>query len=887
MRAFVALLFLVLYALAVDVSFARLESSDGLKSDPVALTDPDSVVFLTMPGPRFTEPKLFREEIALLGNSTLRVIPYVLTPVGPTACNMGVFVDDGCQGAPAPLTASFGRSNVFTPGGYINTVAATTANYMATNCNGGSTSCRPVWNEAGNADDGYRIGYYSTLTQMNSPAYDPVNIGDPSNTLGFHVPGCTYTHGNGTFNTGGPSTAHGTTTGGNLLTCTAGGGFSGTLQHFNLGPTGGHNCTAVSITGTYASPGLIDDFYFQNDAGNCGQGQDVFNVAATFSAGLTVSNYEADGNWTAFSDIYGSASCAAAGGNNVCNPINLFAFGVFPTTIKYSASYHFPYFHVGANFAPVTMQYDWVEGWCYRGPNCHSEWWLGQGNSIAGPDQNLDHITVLGDKTQSGFGPTPNFITADYGVVMNYITMTKNVFIGQFTGGISAGSTTVSGCLGMPPTGGTTTSPTCAAGSGPIFYQTSTTPNVIGQGSILNNGCSGFGGGVIYKPIPGAYPISTTGPDIQAEWYIDNFTIGNTTATYAQGTLAGGAGTFVVTSTPCINSSVSGAPVTWSLLNGHGPNPVTQVTITNNLSDFSSSPSTQIYGLEGVIPQSFWYAVNGTDMLGVTQLGATTGNIIYSASLTDCATTLLSCPAMTSASGSYPSAGTPTGITVNGTAVNSGLISMTDYTPTTIASGSISGTSLTTGGVPLTVSAGDVIYDVINSTCSGAAPSTCPTVATACTSCTTIVINNPGGVTITNKLMTKLHVAANITGTINNAAPGAIGVGHILLNATNTTVIHIITGIGPFIGVPSCSASTNIIGCPQVNAGSPNTEYTLSISGGTVGGTNSFVAAQAHYPAWCLNPSVVNGNYDMANILTTLLLNPNWTTTPLPEQEGC
>ena len=67
----------------------------------------------------------------------------------------------------------------------MNTVAGTTANYSLTNCNGGSSPCRPAWNEAGNADDNFRIGYTSTPVQMASAACDPFVLAMYQTLWGF------------------------------------------------------------------------------------------------------------------------------------------------------------------------------------------------------------------------------------------------------------------------------------------------------------------------------------------------------------------------------------------------------------------------------------------------------------------------------------------------------------------------------------------------------------------------------------------------------------------------------------------------------------------------------------------------------------------------------
>jgi hypothetical protein len=143
--------------------------------------------------------------------------------------------------------------------------------------------------------------------------------------------------------------------------------------------------------------------------------------------------------------------------------------------------------------------------------------------------------------------------------------------------------------------------------------------------------------------------------------------------------------------------------------------------------------------------------------------------------------------------------------------------------------------------------------------------------------------------------MTSLHQAASFSGTINNASPGAIAAGNSLLQAASVGTLQGNNGGLVYLPVPSCNYGGGtdpahpITACPQVisSPAPPQTSFTLSASGGTVGGVNSFVTAQAHYPTVCANPTIWGGNFDMANLIANSALNPNWAVSPQFDQVGC
>lgn len=829
-------------------------------------------------------------------------------PIG--ACNMGVFVDDGCGSAPAPLTASFARTSVFAPGGYMNTVAGTTANYMATNCGpSNNLLCRPLYNVAGSADDGYHIGFVTPLGNSSggvacTPAsvasgacmptctkseatYDGTCLLDPNLIA---VTGCTYTPGAGTV-----TSQNAPQSGGNLLFCAT--GFAGDLEHINLGPVNGHTCTALKVTSS-ATALTLNDFYYFNDAGNCATLQEQIFIQDVSATSMAMTNGEMDGNSSQFRDSLGSAACGAA--NQSCNAVDAISAGFeYPLSVQYVAIHDMPNRAFGTD--DIIVHDSWVEGWTKSSGVNHAEWIGGPAQGQPAPNEIFDHFVVLGQKNQSQFGPAPLFYASNWGSVIVNFQFTNVVQVNGFIGGISAPSTTVSGTIGMPPSGGTATSPTAAAGTGAIFYQTSTTPNVIGQGNNLNNHCvNTTGGGTATAGnlgpfIPGPYAVTT--PPIQGEWFIDNFSgagVGGNIA-FAAGSTAGGHGTFVLASAACSGTTVLAEPGDVAVIGeNHGPTPATNVTIANNFIDASSQGGGTLWEMLGAQNPAL-VSISGTTMLVSNTFTATAGQFVYSPSIANCVSSVLGCPTITT-TGAYPN-GTPTGAPINGPAINVTNTSLVLYTPTSITSGTITGlNSLSTNGQTVTLAAGDTIYDVAGGTCSSALPASCPTVAVGGGGTGTTFPLTGATANTTAHAMTSLHQATSFSGTINNANPASLGAGNAVLKDADGAGVMVISGananLGVFMGVPGCTSTSQNLSsflatCPQsVGGNGGGTVFTLNISGGTVGGPNSFTSIEAIQAAWCLNPATFGGNVDMAHLLSDTFMN-NWSFPPQSLQFGC
>lgn len=911
----------------------------------------------------------FFSAVVTLGRGT------TVTPL--LACSMGVFADDGCGGAPAPLTASFAKSNLLTPGGFANTKAGTLANYMATDCGASGTApCRPPWNVAGNADDGYHIGHYTPCDTLSVACGSRTNVTcaktiatfdgscllDPA-IAGALPTGCTYT----------PTPTAGV---GPVVVC--GSGFLGTLQHINFGPVNGHTCTAFQLFGSGGAslPLLFDDFSFFNDSGQCS----TINIWFTFESGQNwssplISNGEVDGNSSTFGDTLGAAACVPLSGNaGKCNPINAFAVNSGNlVTLKYVAVHDMSYQTVGAG--DLLLEFSWVQEWCARGPTCHGEWYLGSnvGNS---PNELFDHNVILGDTHQSQGSPSPLFALSAWGPTIGNFQFTNNVVINQYSGGMIATAGSVAGCIGMPPSGGVATNPTCTPGTpttANIFYETANT-NGFGQGigfSVAPNECNLTSGGIhnaapaqTYTLIPGPYAV--TSPPIIAEFNVDGFTgLGAGGAvSYAFGTLAGGGGLLLSPSASCpigqlltttftpisatngtytgvsltdvssggvggtANITVSGGivsgvavsaigsgylvgdtlaasitggtvPIAVASVSGNktsaatgtigvfsaSPAPVTNVTVQNNYIDASSNSNNEFY--QFAVAQNtgaLFVSISGGTALISTDVTVTNGEFLFSPSIAGCATSLFSCPQITSASNTYPITG-GAGAIVSGSAINVSNTAIQGYVNETPSgfTGTITGLNTLTTTTSQTLTAGDFVYDPTGGTCTGVAPSTCPKIATTATGTTFSITGAAANVSGIAMNTVRLHI--NDTGTINNANPSALGVGNVFLQQANVS-----TPFGPFIQISSCSLATTsslLSTCPRITGGTTqNTLFAVS-PGATVGGANSFVGPiSVIQPSWCVNPAVFGGNVDMTANLSDAFMNA-WSNPPQAFQVGC
>jgi hypothetical protein len=564
-----------------------------------------------------------------------------------STCPKGTgFPNDGCAAAPAPLTASFYQPNAFQPGGFFNATAATTANYMATNCGPGANQlCRPPWNVAG-VD--YAIGPYMT------------NLIDPATLTAGNtkIPGCVY-----------DTTS--TNTGAGELVC-GGSSFQGTVQGVEFGPIGGHGCTALraNAPASGVTTFTLDNVHLRNDNGLCSGAYNTSFWAYfsfTYPNGVTITNSDLDGGADVWDNPWGGISTGAYAGHCTglpdsptstakCNPSNMIGFGNNGATIRYSYLHNWagtiatPY-PVGR---PIIMEFDVVRTWCVRTPNCHSEWWSGPNGGGAGLLQ-FDYMTVMGDGNENGpanSGPAPMQTMAGWGQVVTDWEFHHVVQIDPFTGGYGATDGTVTGCFGAPPTGGTATNPTCPSSGAPgnVFFVTAYTGapykhginivSVTGGAQCAGSAGSGVGG---YKHIAGPYSglvIDEWGMDAQStngsksSWYPNYINYGS---------CIGG----VVHAKVGNNSAVFG---------GHWPGtPLVTSNITDNYLDISSyaGSTPQAWNLSG--PEGSAISISGsitgttlTVSSGTPSAKMTIQGPGITTSLGNCATTLSSCPKIVS-----------------------------------------------------------------------------------------------------------------------------------------------------------------------------------------------------------------------------------------------
>lgn len=536
---------------------------------------------------------------ALAGNSTLIMNP--VTVPGHSACPQGLGTpNDGCANAPAPLTAAFRHLTAFQSGSYFNTVAGTTANYSTT---------RPPWNVAG-VD--YNIGYYTPLASLLDPATSA-----PA--------GCVFS-----------TTASGT--GGNLLTC-SGASFAGVIQHMNFGPVGGHGCTALLIeTGSPSSTLLIDDFNFKNDTGLCSINSSfpdaILIFGASFPGGITISNYVMDGNSSTFDNPYGG--CASG---TQCNPSQAYDLGPNPITDLYGVIEHFagrPVQGGVGTIASYTKQFGWVEDWDTRGPNGHTEWFVGATGSAGIRNLIFDYNVELQAQNVIQFGPDPIFAADNYPMPIDNQKIDNNVIIDSFIGGGTKTATT-SGCIGATYSGG-------CSGSGSTYFATSIT-GTIGYGENLNCGSPNV---VLYKAIAGPYPSGVVG-----EWTVDGQGGGSTQ--YAPPT-----GTFAVGPETCTTVSMVAAVANIAIWGTDANTPLGTSEFLNNYVDVTSQSGSvgsqniwtmgQVFGntpVTGSIATS-----GGTSTLTTTSsITPKIGSFVVASNITGCGGTNLSCPQIVSGSG--------------------------------------------------------------------------------------------------------------------------------------------------------------------------------------------------------------------------------------------
>ncbi len=436
------------------------------------------------------------------GNHTLSVVPYS----GVNAsCPMGVFPDDGCTGS--NLNAQVQHPDAFQPGGWINTLAKTPANYMATTCGPfANLLCRPLWNVAG-VD--YPVGSYSPIASTCTIAPGAWTPGSCLMDPQLHPPaGCTVL-----------PTGVSTSTD-SYLNCN-GAAFAGVIQHYNFGNVNGHNCTGLHIqNASHVSTLLIDDVnYFNNDAA-CAQptGNDYLwlYVRGIFPGGVTVSNSTIDFN-SVPDNLHDRLNGPCPLGAR-CNAWNL-NLGTNVILWKYNAFLDTPgdffggVFNSSTAIGGQTFQFNLISGWMPRAANGHKEMYAGQNNTSptgnpAGVQDHLvwDHNTIVNTNITTNFGPTLFYLANGYGIAITHGPVwTNNTIVEAYVGGRPLGGVSFTGCVGTSYDVGAAR---CVSGAhnNILFVKTESGP--VGYGASLSGrgSPSNCGSNATYVQLPGPYP---------------------------------------------------------------------------------------------------------------------------------------------------------------------------------------------------------------------------------------------------------------------------------------------------------------------------------------------------------------------------------------------
>jgi hypothetical protein len=482
-----------------------------------------------------------------------------------TTCPMGTgFPTDGC--AVANQSATFQQPNAFQPGGYFNTTAATSVNYMNTNCGpSANLLCRPPWNVAG-VD--YPVGNYSPVASTCNVSPGTWVPGDCLMDPQLHPPaGCTIAS-NGYSGSVDKE-----------MDCT-GAAFAGVIQHYNFGAVNGHDCTGIDILNAGSVSTLIfDDNYYFDNSGSCaissGNNNFWMTVSATFPGGMTFTNNTIDFNNSQWDQQYGPCASLVK-----CNGW-LFAFSPSNSVIfKYNAVLHDPTDiivgsprNTSTHTYTALYQYNFFSAWQSRGPNGHKELYAAQNgvSPITSPTNTIggftyDHNTSVNDaEATTDNGPT--YLYTANGAGLSYATgpvINGNTIINAHVGGRPIpGGTTYTACIGASYSGG------CVLGATNNILFVTSENHTLGYGFAFTCGSVGIS---TYKTISGPYP-----PGVVEELGID----GSAAPDYYPGWNA--------TSTPQSCSGTAGAQEIndAGIMTGHGQSYGSPV-MTNNYIDIDS-----------------------------------------------------------------------------------------------------------------------------------------------------------------------------------------------------------------------------------------------------------------------------------------------------------
>lgn len=322
---------------------------------------------------------------------------------------LGAGWSDGC--AYSNPSSTYQVTNFFTS--YARQSSQT---YAST---GGNTSSAhpPPWDVAG-VD--YPVGYYTAKASLKDPA-----VTQPTN--------CTYHLTGSLFNSAFPYLECGTASGQNV-----------DIEGYNFGPVGGHDCTPVTLSSANLTSGTtvtIKDNLFENGA-DCSNNatNNITGMIQTDITGYTIGS-TINVQYNTWLGHWADPCCDQP-------PYSPRAMGFLTTgslTFEYNAIVNWPsdpiFLGVGGGSNIGTVEYNYLEGWVYRGAESHGEWGslsYGSGQSTVGSFL-VAYNTLLSTTTQASNDTT--LLWYSQGVASVVYTGTNmianNVVVANYVGGVN------------------------------------------------------------------------------------------------------------------------------------------------------------------------------------------------------------------------------------------------------------------------------------------------------------------------------------------------------------------------------------------------------------------------------------------------------------------
>ena len=315
---------------------------------------------------------------------------------------------DGCAGA--NMGSTYQVSNFFT------SYARGSGQTYASGGGNLSSSHPPPWNVAG-VD--YPVGYYTPKSSLKDPA-----VTQPAN--------CTYYSTGSPFNSAYP-----------YLQCGIASGQVD-IEGYDFGPIGGHDCTPVTLSSANLTSGTtvtIKDNLFENGA-DCSNNatNNITGMIQTDITGHTIGS-TINVQYNTWLGHWADPCCDQP-------PYSPRAMGFLTTgslTFEYNSVIDWPsdpiFLGVGGGSNIGTVEYNYIEGWVYRGAESHGEWGslsYGSGQSTVGSFL-VAYNTLLSTTTQASNDTTLLWYSQGVSTVVytGTNTIANNVVVANYVGGVN------------------------------------------------------------------------------------------------------------------------------------------------------------------------------------------------------------------------------------------------------------------------------------------------------------------------------------------------------------------------------------------------------------------------------------------------------------------